>query len=158
MHRVFLGVVVASLVAGRASADTAPCRASVFELDFVKEACGRGGQPAAKQAMKTWLEQIRSIPVPPEPAPAIAARDAKKGLATTSKDEQVAKFAPLAQQQAEPEIDYRAVDCKSCHTTMAPDYRRKPEALELAKRLIGRIREQRAQPATPASSAPQQRR
>ena len=57
---IMTAFAVAALPTSSASADTPPaCKTKDFKTQLVKEACEKGGQPAAKDAMKKFMKSAK---------------------------------------------------------------------------------------------------
>jgi hypothetical protein len=54
---IVTAVALAMVSSAPASADGTACVRKDFKTELVKSACEKGGQKAAKDAMKTWLKQ-----------------------------------------------------------------------------------------------------
>ena len=86
----FVGILGATSLS---SAADAPCKRTTFETKLVKDACAKGGQKAAKDAMKTFVKEGKK----------------KKS----------------------------DLECKTCHQSLGPDYKLKPDGLKEFKALGG---------------------
>lgn len=55
---IIVSLAIATLTSGEAQAVT-PCVTKEFKTELAKNACEKGGQPAAKDAMKKFMKQAK---------------------------------------------------------------------------------------------------